>query len=116
MAVAVSTFTFVASTFALASAAVAVFVTILVLTLMMMAAFALMMFMAMITTGIRVILQGSFRKSLCRCVCRSLNTGIEPDSCISQRCLGTHSDPAADQGISFDCLQQTRKRAMTISI
>ena len=70
----------------------------------------------MIAAGIRVIFQSSFRKSLCRCVRRSLNTGIEPDPCISQRCLGTHSDPAADQGIGFDCLQQTRKRAMTVSI
>ena len=116
MAVTVSAFTFVTAAFTFTAAAVTVFVTVLVFALMMMAAFAFMMFMMMITAGIRVILQGSFRKRLCRCVRRSLNTGIEPDPCIGQCCLGTHPDPAADQGIGFDCLQQTRKRAMTVSI
>ena len=116
MAATVIAFTSVASAFAFPAATVAVFVTVLVFALMMMAAFAFMMFMMMIASGIRVIFQSSFRKSLCRCVSRSLNTGIEPDFCISQRCLGAYSDPAANQGIGFDCLQQTRKRAMTVSI
>ncbi len=68
-------------------------------------AFPLMMSMV-VALGIRIIFQRSIRKGFCGGVRRSLNACVKLDPGIRKRCLRTHTDASADQGVSLHRLQE----------
>ena len=71
-----------------------------------------MVVVMMVAAGIRVISKVSFGKGLCRSVCRSLDAGIELDTCICKSRLRSHADAAADQSIRLYRLQKSCKRTV----
>ena len=75
-----------------------------------------MMFSVMVTVCIRIELQCSGGKSLCRFICGSLNAGIEPDPRIGQRHLCTHPDSSADECIHSGCLKETGQGTVTAAV
>ena len=91
--------------------AVAAFITMI----SMMMALAMMMPMV-IAPGVRIILQSPFSKSFCGRIRSPLNPRIKPDTQICKRHLCTPANAAADQRISFHCLQKTSESAMPISV
>ncbi len=86
-------------------------------TMMVTASMSLAVMMTVVvTSGVGIIGERSFRKSLCGVIRRALDSGIEHDSHIRKRCLGSHADPAADQSVCFYCLQETRKGAVSVPV
>ena len=57
------------------------------------------MMVMMIAMSIRIVRQCSGHEGPCCHICRSLNTSIELDPCISQRHLRAHANPSADQRV-----------------
>ena len=86
------------------------------LTAVLMAAITVVMMPVVIAVGVRIILQSPFSKSFCGRIRSPLNPRIKPDTQICKRHLCTPANAAADQRISFHCLQKTSESAMPISV
>lgn len=108
------TFTVVTGTFSFNAAAVALFVTVLMTALMMMSAgmtFTVML-VVMIAARIRIILQRTRRKRLCRFIRRTFYAGVQPDTGFCDGCPSHRADPAAKQDVRFCRFQKTCKSAV----
>ena len=74
------------------------------------------MMAVVVAPGVRIIFQCAFSKCLCCSVCRFLNTCVKLDSGIRKRCLRSHADASADQGVRLHGLQEAREGAMAASV
>ena len=73
--------------------------------------------MAMVVThGIRIVLQRSFRQSPRSRVSGSGDAAIKLDPCFRKRSLGAHPNASADHSVRLRRLQETCKRAMPASV
>ncbi len=70
----------------------------------------------MVALGIGIKHERTFSKRFCGFVCGALHSGVEPDPRVRKRHLRPHADAAADQGIRFYRLQETRKCAVSASV
>ena len=86
------------------------------LTAVLMTAVAVMMMSVVITVRVGIIFQISFGERFRRFVSRTLDSSIKFDSGIGECHLRTHSDPTADQGVHFCCLQKTGQCTMSASV
>lgn len=80
-----------------------------------MAAIAAVVLMV-VAAGIRIIIQRSGSKRLCRFISRSLYAGIKLDPGICQSHLCAHADAAANQSINFGGIQKSCQCAMAAAV
>ena len=81
--------------------------------LLMMAAVMMLPFMVMVTSGLGILLQLSFGKSLGCLICIPLNTGIDLDACLGQGYLSSAANAAADQSLHLMLFEKNRQSAVT---
>lgn len=82
---------------------------------MIMAAIAAVVLMV-VAAGIRIIIQRSGSKRLCRFISRSLYAGIKLDPGICQSHLCAHADAAANQSINFGGIQKSCQCAIAAAV
>jgi hypothetical protein len=83
---------------------------------MMTAFVTFSMMVVVVAPGIRIIFKGSFSKSFCGCIRRSLNACVKLDSSIRKRHLRTHANSSANQDVGLCSLQETCKSTMAASV
>lgn len=81
--------------------------------LFMMAAVMMLPFMVMVASGLGVLLQFSFGKSLGRLIRIPLNAGINLDACLGQSHLSSAADAAADQGLHLMLFEKNCQSAVS---
>ena len=81
--------------------------------LFMMAAVMMLPFMVMVASGLGILLQLSFGKSLGCLICIPLNTGIDLDACLGQGHLSSAADAAADQSLHLMLFEKNRQSAVS---
>ena len=86
---------------------------VLSLSMVMMAAMMMLPFMVMVTSGLGILLQLSFGKSLSGLICIPLNARINLDACLGQGHLSSAANAAADQSLHLMLFEKNRQSAVT---
>ena len=86
---------------------------VLSLSMVMMAAMMMLPFMVMVTSGLGILLQLSFGKSLSGLICIPLNAGIDLNARLSQGCLSPTADAAADQSLHLMLFEENRQSTVS---